>query len=90
MERHNIYSDQNQLTSWPETVANLQDLFPPFPMDGYQFTVAGLPYDAYVTSDNDPNPTSETRLFENHSGLEVEMVHILSEVLVMFWCKWEL
>ncbi len=83
IKRHNMYTAKNLLSKWPISAMSLQDLFPPFSMAGYIFTVAAMPYDAYLTADYNPKPPSDTSLFENHSGLEVEMMGIVSQLLVL-------
>ncbi len=89
LTRYNLYKGtivNSVFDHAPEETTSVFDLFPIFPMSGYTFTVAALPYDANVISDVDPDG-DDTHKYTNHWGLEPYMVETIGQALASPSCS---
>ncbi len=86
VKRHDMYNKRVHLAALASPAEAVGDLFPDLPMDGHNFVLGTLPYDAYCTADEDPNPVDERHVFVNHSGYEILMLEEVAKKLVS-WGK---
>ena len=81
LTRYNIYRSRPQSTLW-RPASSIEELFPEFPMEGFRFRVATLPYDVSMIADVDPNPPDDEHLYTNHTGVEAALLEMAADVMV--------
>ncbi len=75
LKRYDLFKARVHLALFPASARSAAGLFPDLPMSGAHFRVGTLPYDAYCTADENPDPLAdEYHAFVNHSGFEILML----------------